>query len=80
MDENALSELRNFGVNNAMTSAVKASLEKYLSDTIVKRTFDGHDVTGYKQARDVFNSWLLKLQEELAPKEIPKSSEYSDGE
>ncbi len=75
-----MDELRNFGVNAAMTSAVKESFEKYLSETIVKRTFDGQDTTGYKQARDVFNSWLSKLQEELAPKEIPRSSQYSDGE
>jgi hypothetical protein len=75
-----MEELKNFGRNEEMGKQVAQSLDDFLSKQIVSLAFAGKDITGMKEARDVFKLWLKTLREELAPRKQPPAITYTQGE
>jgi hypothetical protein len=75
-----MNELRNFGKNDEMCEQVAQSLDDFLGKHIVSLAFAGKDITGMKEARDVFKLWLKALREELAPRKQPPEIKYTQGE
>lgn len=64
--------LRNFGLDKELHEAVQLSFVAYLDSSIIQRVYAGKDITGYKEANNIFDEWLRRLKDEVRPrKEIP---------
>lgn len=75
-----MSKLRQFGADKVMVEELSASVDLYLDREIIKRVKQGLPVVGYKEAGDIFHSWLRALLDELTPPQRPNDNPYSDAE
>lgn len=73
-------KLKEFGTDKEMVTQVRQSVHDFIDQTIVTRVRLGKDVSGYKEAADIFNSWLQSLLDQLTPRKEQVSDTYSDAE
>lgn len=75
-----MSKLKQFGTDKEMVEQVKQSVHQYIDQTIVTRVHTGQSIAGYKEAADIFNSWLQSLLDQLTPPKKPVESTYGNAE
>lgn len=75
-----MQKLKEFGTDKEMVLQVKQSVHDYIDQTIVSRVRSGKDVVGYKEAADIFNSWLQTLLDQLTPPKQLVEEKYNDAE
>ncbi len=59
-------ELHKLADNKGMQDAIRFAFESTLEDEVVSRVFQGLDVVGYKEAREIMRQTLKRITVEYA--------------
>lgn len=72
--------LQHFHRDKHTLNAVAESLDTFLAAQITERVFQGKDIAGYKEARDVFRAWVRELDKIYKEDKQDAKTEYSQSE